>query len=79
MTITLITQEEYDRLLHLYTAHPNLTYENLGYDCLDKTSLSPEDLAAFKEVESILSKAIKGFVRFQNFRTRKQGAQLRFQ
>lgn len=79
MTIILITQEQYDRLLHLYTTHPNLTYENKGYDEIDKSKLSPEDISAFKEVESVLSKAIKGFVRFQNFRTREHGVQLRFQ
>lgn len=80
MKITLISQEEYNNLLNIQQINPLLTYQNTGYDEIDKSKLSDKDIEAIKEVESILKSHVSGFSRFQNFKTNKAGEiGLRFQ
>lgn len=71
MTITLLTPEEYLELLSIQEKHPILTYQNKGYDGIDMSKLSEEDLKAFDQVNAILKKSIKSFVKFQNFKVSK--------
>ena len=80
MTITLITQEEYDKLLSIQKEFPALTFQNNGYEYLNMSKLTEIELEKFKEAESILSKSIKGFSKFNHFKLSKNGAPfLRFQ
>ena len=68
MTITLITQEEYDKLLSIQKEFPALTFQNNGYEYLNMSKLTEIELEKFKEAESILKNSIKGFSKFNHFR-----------
>jgi hypothetical protein len=71
MTIELITERQYDLLLYLYNKYPNLTYENTGYDYLDKNKLSPKEIIIFKVIQRILKRHIHCFVEFNHFKHNK--------
>jgi hypothetical protein len=73
MTITLIEQHEYDYLLDIQKRFPALTFQNNGYEYIDKSKLTEEELKAFKDVEDFLRKRIKGFSKFFNFNHNKKG------
>ena len=73
MIITLIEQYEYDFLLDIQKRFPALTFQNEGYQYIDKSKLSEDDLKALKHVESVLRKSIKGFSKFYNFCNSKDG------
>lgn len=84
MEITLITQEIYDQLLGYYEKYPNLTLQNKGYEEIElmaSRTFTEEDKKAKSEVEEILKRHIKHFIRFQNFRLTKKSkeVQMRFQ
>ena len=79
MTIEFINQEQHDKIVEIQKEHKILTYENKGYDGFDKAKMNDEDIKAFKEVEEILRKHVKGFSSFQNFRIRKDEIQIRLQ
>lgn len=68
MTIELITQEEHEKLLDIQKEFPALTFQNEGYQYIQKSKLTEEDLSKWKEVEEILKKSIKGFREFNNFK-----------
>ena len=80
MRITLIEHYEYDMLMKVQAEHPNLTYQNKGYDYPDKSKWTPEDLEAFKKCEDFLKQCIKGFREFNHFILRNSGKMgIRFQ
>ena len=80
MTINLITQEEYKLLLDIQKESPILTLENKGYETIEKSKFTEKDQDCFEEVDTILRKAIIGFVEFNNFKHTKDGRLvLRFQ
>jgi len=73
MTINLISQREYDLLKSIQAKFPNLTFQNNGYEYIDKSKFSEKDRKAFKIVTKILSKAVVRFSEFNNFRLSKNG------
>lgn len=80
MTINLITQREYDLLKSVQIKFPNLTFQNNGYEYIDKSKFSEKDKKAFRIVSNILSKSIVRFSRFDNFKLSKDGEiRIRFQ
>lgn len=80
MTIKLIDQVSHDRLIDLQEKYPNLTLQNVGYEYIDKSKLTPEELAAIQEIEALLKDHILGFSSFSNFRKNREGQlQIRFQ
>ena len=80
MTIELITQKEYDFLVEAQQEYPNLTFNNEGYQYLDKSKWTANDKLVFEEIEKILRKSIIGFKEFNNFKLRKGGdVAVRFQ
>lgn len=79
MIITLITQEQHDRIKEIKEKHPILTFENKGYDYINKNQFTEEDKKAFDEVTEILKNSIKGFSSFNNFRDRNERIQIRLQ
>lgn len=80
MTITLITPEQHALLLKIQQEHPILTFQNEGFEYIDKSKFSKEDENAFNEVTKILKGCIKGFEKFNNFRYNKKGElKVRFQ
>ncbi len=76
MTITLISKEQLDRLLEIQKTYPNLTYNNKGYDYLNFSRLTPEELQHFKEAEEIIKTSIKGFSKFNHFKPSKTKPEL---
>lgn len=73
MTITLITEDTYNTLVNLQKKHPVLTFQNVGYEYINKSKLNPEDLEVIASISVILSEAVKGFRKFFNFRLSKEG------
>ena len=68
MIINLITEEEYNTLLDIQKNHPVLTFQNKGYEYIDKSKLTDDDKNALEIINTILSKAIEGFSKFYNYR-----------
>lgn len=68
MTIELLTQEEYDKLLEIQKNYPKLTFQNKGFEYINKPELSEDDKVVYAKVGDMLSRHIKGFVQFNNFR-----------
>jgi hypothetical protein len=81
MTIELLSTDEYDTLLRIQKDRPKLTFQNVGYQYIDRSTFSEEDKKADEEVQTILSKHIKDFRKFDNFRVREFSEELviRFQ
>lgn len=67
MTITLITQENYETLLELQKRNPVFTFQNKGYEYIDKSKFTNEDKWALATINFILKHSIKGFSVFNNF------------
>lgn len=79
MKINLITSEEHKILSDIQKNNPILTFENKGYEYIDKSKFSDEDKIAFDKITEILKLHIIDFVEFNNFRIRKNDIQIRFQ
>lgn len=73
MTFNLITEEEFQVLNGIYNNFPALTFQNEGYQGINREDLTEEEREKIKEIEVILEKSIIGFSKFQNFRNDKQG------
>lgn len=68
MTIQLITEDLYNELLQIQKDFPKLTFQNNGYEYINKSTFTDEDVVAFERVSEILNDHIQGFNRFDNFR-----------
>ena len=80
MTIKLVNLDTYNKLVTIQKEYPALTYQNKGYDYLDKSKLSEKEIELFNEVSDILREHIEGFSKFNNFTTTKIGVvKVRFQ
>lgn len=80
MRIELITQEQYDLLLEIQAASPILTFQNVGYEYIDRSKFSAIDIVNCELVTEILKKAVLGFSKFNNFLHSKEGVlKIRFQ
>lgn len=80
MKITLITRQQFYKLLQIQKTFPILTFQNVGYEYLNKSKFTEGDFEAYKEVSSILKSCIKDFQEFNNFKIRKDGSvTVRFQ
>jgi len=78
MEITLISIEEYNRILELQQKHKVLTFQNTGYQYI-KTPFTDEEKKAVLEIETILKDHITRFNSFTNFRIIKDEVQIRLQ
>ena len=79
MEINLINKEEYERLSLIQRECKVLTFQNKGYEGIQET-LNEEEKGKVKEIETLLSKSIKGFCEFQNFKLDMSGdPRVRFQ
>ena len=68
-----MSPEVYSELLQLYNDFPIITYQNKGYDNINRYKLNEEEQQADERVGEILKKHIHSFVRFQNFSLDKSG------
>jgi hypothetical protein len=71
MRITLITPSEHKELKDIYSNVPKLTFQNNGYEYIDKSKFTESDKTAFDRVTEILKKSVHGFSCFNNFRLTK--------
>tara|TARA_R110002020_G_scaffold400027_1_gene610115 strand:+ start:2755 stop:3063 length:309 start_codon:yes stop_codon:yes gene_type:complete len=62
-----------EKLEKLMEENPELVFDNDGYENLSK-SVVERNKDSIKEVESILKKCVFQFIRFQNFKPRKDGS-----
>ena len=69
MRIELISQEKYNELLKFYNSFPSLTFQNKGYEGINRSLFTEEEKEADKCVNEILKSSICGFIKFQNFKT----------
>lgn len=80
MTIKLIGKRLYNQLVRIQQQYPNLTYQNTGYDNVDKSKFTEKDWEMFKFVENTLRNHIHYFSSFNHFKLRPDGTVvLRFQ
>jgi hypothetical protein len=63
----------YDRLIELKNDYPELTFNNDGYEYLSP-SVKEAHKAQIEEISAILKETVFGFVRFDNFKPRKNGS-----
>jgi hypothetical protein len=61
------------KLVDLFKAYPELTFDNQGYDKLD-SAVMLRNKEGVEKIEVLLKQCIVGFVRFQNFKPCKDGS-----
>lgn len=80
MKIELITKEKYNRILEIQKKFSILTFQNKGYEGVNRNIFSEEEKKADIEMNEILKNHIHGFKYFQNFKHDKnKNLVLRFQ
>lgn len=79
MKIELITPEIYEEIKRIFEEHPYLILQNNGYEYLNKSKFTSDDLEAFNYISDILNQHVVGFSQFFNLRFSKDNRiQLRF-
>ena len=80
MTIELISKEDFEFIKDVYKEHPVLTLQNKGYEYI-KAELTEDEKKARLKVSEVLSKHIKGYSSFTNFKlsNKEKKLQIRFQ
>lgn len=71
MRINFLTIEEFSTLKDIQKHFSKLTFQNNGYEYIDKSKLSELELQQIVTIEKILSRAVVGFERFFNFKINK--------
>ena len=77
MKIELITREQYDTLVAIQEKYKILTFQNEGYQYVDKKKFTKEDWKAFDIVTAILRECITGFTEFNNFKIVKKTGEVK--
>ena len=77
MQITLCSREIYDELQQIADEHPELIFQNNGYEYLDR-SIREAKAEQMARVSAILKERVTGFHRFFNFKNSPAGLVLRF-
>jgi hypothetical protein len=79
MQIKLISPEDHQKLIKWSEDYPNLIFQNDGYEYINKSKLSEEELQAITDIEALLKNHITGFSKFFNYKKSKKGElKLRF-
>jgi len=68
----MTTTTNYETLIKIQKEFPELTFDNNGYEYLDK-EVKERHKEQIDLISEILKKEINGFVRFDNFKPRKNG------
>ena len=66
------TTTNYETLVKIQKEFPELTFDNNGYEYLDK-EVKERHKEQIDLISEILKKEIEGFIRFDNFKPRKNG------
>lgn len=72
MQIKLITQEVYEELEKLQIEHPELTFQNVGYQYIGR-EVRDGKAKEIARIEDILKEHVTGFGEFFNFQLRDKG------
>lgn len=64
--------DNYNKLISIQKEYPELTFQNDGYEYLNKEIINKHK-EQIEEISSILKSTIKGFVEFNNFKIDKTG------
>lgn len=62
-----------DELVQIMGENPDLVFCNTGYEQLP-SEIVEANKAAIQRIETVLRRCVKGFVRFQNFKPRKDNS-----
>lgn len=73
MILTILEEEDYNKLLDIQKQYPNLTFKHEPYQEWIPAHFTEEDKNALNEVKLIMKKAITGFSKFTNFYYSKNG------
>ena len=65
--------DTYDALEALRLEYPELTFNNDGYEELPR-AVKEANAHGIKRIEEVLKQAMPAFIRFQNFKPRKDGS-----
>lgn len=68
MKITLIKKRVYNKILKYQKDFPVLTFQNKGYNNIDRSKFTEKEKEIDKQINEILKISIVGFRRFQNFK-----------
>jgi hypothetical protein len=80
MKIELITQEIYNEIIEIQKINKGLTFQNVGYEYINKDLLNDSEKKALNRINEILKSHIIGFIKFNNFLyDKKGGLKIRFQ
>lgn len=63
----------YTELTRIMTSNPDLLFDNDGYQELPRETVDANK-EAIAQIEEVLKQCVTGFVRFQNFKPRKDGS-----
>lgn len=61
-----------EQLTELMLKYPDLTYQNDGYDNIPST-IREANAEGDKAINAILKQCVAGFIKFQNFKVRRDG------
>lgn len=73
MKIELISKDEHSLIEKIYKNFPILTFQNKGFEYINKSKFNEREKEAFDAVTKILKKSVEAFVEFSNFQTTKEG------
>lgn len=73
MTYETLTSNEHSLLLEVIQNYPVLTFQNKGYEGIDRRKFNDKEKQADKFMNNLLSSKIVGFSKFQNFKLRNDG------
>lgn len=73
MKIQLILKDDYDTILEIQKKYPVFTFQNVGYQYIDKSKFNEEEKEMFEYISDILRQHVVGFSEFNNFCHDKDG------
>ena len=73
MKITLCNKATHEELSTTQKEHPNITFQNVGYQYIEKSKLTKADNDALDRINEILKEHVEGFSKFFNFKIRVSG------
>ena len=80
MTYETLTNNEHSLLLEIIQNYPILTFQNKGYEGIDRREFNDAEVEADKFMNKLLKRKVIGFKSFQNFKLRDDGSVvIRFQ
>ena len=77
MKIKLISQEQFETIQNIQKEFSILTFNNKGYEYINKSKFTEQDKEAYDKVFNILKDHVVGFTNFDNFRLKDNKIEIR--